>query len=331
MPHIRSNNDVSGIARLLKAIAADDRRAEFIRLIEAVLEGEGDAPRAVQAHENNPGRLPEADDTNGPRGTNFSCVASPRFIFVLGGSYRVVRDLDDRKRDRVVRSGEFYWMRSEGWNLVRNDTVRTVLSVIFDADHTRFLWYHHQREAGAVRKPDAHTALRYHTHAPASEELRHSVALMETAAACSKADGVVARSTARTLLGWCRRELLADEVLAVANTSGIGTSGRWTFDEIRAYVADHLQHELNREQVAEVFRLSADHLTRLFRIHAHCGFVEFVRAERFRLAERLLVGSRLSVKEIAAACGFNLSSYFIKRFRERHSVTPTVWRRLPRE
>lgn len=329
---LRSNHDISGIARLMNAVATDDRRAEFVRLLEHVLESEDHQPTAVWTHENTPGRLPQTNDIHGPRGTNFSYSAAARFIFVLGGSYRVVRELDEREQDRIVRRGEFYWMRPESWNLIRNDVARSVLSVVFETDHTRFVWYHHKREPGPTRMRDAHISLRYHTYSPASEPLRQACSLMDAALGKSAPDIVIARSTARTLLGWCLDELRADEALSAAgSTPKSGLHARRSFDEICAYIAEHLQDELSREQVAEAFRMSEDHLTRLFRLHARCGFVEFVRAERFRLAERLLAGSRLSIKEVAAACGFNLSGYFIKRFRERHGITPNAWRRLSLE
>ncbi|MDR1280208.1 MAG: AraC family transcriptional regulator [Opitutaceae bacterium] len=342
MPRHPDHNDISGIRPLMGAISEGRPREAFTRLLERVLgandgAGTGSVPAAVLAHENNPGRLPETNDIDGPRGTNFSCVAVPRFIFVLGGTYRVVRNLDDRSQDRIVRNGEFYWIHSGGWNLIRNDATRTVLSVIFEQCHIRFLWYHHKREPvpGAVRIRRAHTELRYRTHAPAGAGLQHAVALMGAAVAAGQepaCDTGTLRSTARTLLAWCLHELRTDAALATAaNTSGTLAPGRRTFDEICAYVAEHLQGDLSREQVVGVFRISEDHLTRLFRIHAQCGFVEFVRGERFRLAERLLATSRLSVKEVAAACGFNLSEYFIKRFREQHGVTPMVWRRRGQE
>ncbi len=347
MFHSHSNNDISGVRSLLHAIEGNQPREAFEHLLERVLGTDGcppdkavphedDAPSAVVptavlAHENNPGRLPETNDINGPRGTNFSCVAVPRFIFVLGGTYRVIRNLDERSSDRVVRNGEFYWIHPGGWNLIRNDATRTVLSVIFEQRHTRFLWYHHKREStpGIIRIQGAHTELRYHTHAPASTGLQHAVALMDASVASGQelaCDTTTLRFTARTLLAWCLRELRIDAALAMnAGRSDALVPGRRVFDEICAYVAEYLQTDLSREQVAGVFRISEDHLTRLFRIHAHCGFVEFVRAERFRLAERLLTTSRFSVKEVAAACGFNHSEYFIKRFRERYGITPTAW------
>jgi AraC-like DNA-binding protein len=244
-----------------------------------------------------------------------------------------------------VRSGEFYWIRPDDWNLVRNDSARTVLSFIFARNETRYVWYHHRREGEPGRRRqrqrmrevrrvrgarlEVHTALRHHTHAGASRELLHAVALMDAATAKNvlPCEALTARATARTLPGWCLRELRVDANLeTAANAAGMFAPGRRMFDEICAYVGEHLQGDLSREQVAGGFRFSEDHLTRLFRIHARCGFVEFVRGERFRLAERLLVSGHLSVKEVSAACGFNQSEYFIKRFREEHGITPMMWR-----
>ncbi|MDR1282924.1 MAG: AraC family transcriptional regulator [Opitutaceae bacterium] len=307
-------------------------------LLETVLADASGMPGAVFVHDSNPVCLSIAEGRGRgggggggePRGTNLALMDVPRFILVLGGAYRAICDINDRGKDRVARRGEFYWIHPDDWNLVRNDSARTILSVVFNRHFTRFLWYHHKREPGSERLSGAHTALYYHTNTPASVELRRAVSLMDAAA---DEGGVFLQPAARALLAWCLRELQVDERIARATAaSGNGGGGgidhgRRTFEEIRAYVTEHLQHELARGQVSGIFRISEDHLTRLFRIHARCGFVEFVRSERLRLAERLLATSRLSVKEVAVACGFNLSAYFIKRFRERHGVTPMVWRR----
>lgn len=331
-------NDFSGIRPLEHAIEAGNPREAFLALLGAVLEEEADGPNTVFSHDQNPASLSMADGQGGPGGTSLALVDAPRFIFVLGGAYREIRDIRDRNQDRIIRCGGFYWIHPDDWNLVRNDAARTVLSVIFAKNETRYVWYHHRREgipagrAGST-KHEVHTALRYHTHASASPELRHAVALMEAATEKSAVpcDAVTAKITARALLGWCLRELRVDANLeAAAHAAGTLTPGQRAFEEICAYITEHLQEDLSRRQVAAIFRISEDHLTRLFRLHAKSGFVEFVRAERFRLAERLLGERRFSVKEVAAACGFNLSEYFIKRFREQYGMTPATWRRSPR-
>ena len=72
---------------------------------------------------------------------------------------------------------------------------------------------------------------------------------------------------------------------------------------------------------------SADYLSHLF--HRHAGETLAAHIVRLRLdrAERLLADeAALAVKEVAWACGFASSGYFIRTFRARHGLTPAVWR-----
>ncbi|WP_043581924.1 helix-turn-helix domain-containing protein [Geminisphaera colitermitum] len=341
------NYAVFGIRALKQALADGDAYGAHMRLMEKILQRwkDGGSAMTIAVHQNRLERLPEWKERGERHGTSFSCSPFPRFMFVLGGEYRLVHDIKDRSLDRVVRPGELYWVRPNDWNLIRNDTPRTIFAVIFKPDHTRYIWYHHKREtenSNVFLDTDQafHTELWYHTHAPASVALRHTIGLIDevtaldvSAGAAEGAGGGEARqellhTTGQTLLAWCLQELRRDESLAKsARFAGTVSPGRRMFEEICAWITERLQHDLERRSVASIFRISEDHLTRLFRTHARCGFVEFVRAERFRLAERLLTDNRLSVKEVASACGFSLSAYFIKRFRQQHGLTPATWRR----
>ncbi|WP_043581930.1 helix-turn-helix domain-containing protein [Geminisphaera colitermitum] len=338
------NYDISGIRALEQAIAGGDPYGALVRLTGTVLQQwrEGGASMTLSAHQKLPMRLSEWEARRERHGTSVSCTMFPRFIFVLEGEYRVIHDINDRSADRVVRTGELYWIRPNDWNLVRNDAPRVVFAVSFTPDHTRFLWYHHKREpenSNVCLDTDNafHTELWYHTHVPVSVALRYAIGLIDEATTLDASLGKLGtdserqellHTTGEALLAWCLQELHADAQLAEsARFSGTVSPSRRTFDEICAWITERLQHDLERHSVASIFRVSEDHLTRLFRTHAHCGFVEFVRAERFRLAERLLADSRLSIKEVAAACGFSLSAYFIKRFRQQHGLTPAAWRR----
>ncbi|GDY11726.1 hypothetical protein LBMAG53_06040 [Planctomycetota bacterium] len=47
---------------------------------------------------------------------------------------------------------------------------------------------------------------------------------------------------------------------------------------------------------------------------------------RFDLAQRLLAGRTLPVRDVAAQCGFNDANYFARAFRRRYGVAPSQWR-----
>ena len=53
---------------------------------------------------------------------------------------------------------------------------------------------------------------------------------------------------------------------------------------------------------------------------------EYQMACRMERATALLVGSDLSLSEIAARCGFASHSFFSKTFRRLYGITPTEYR-----
>jgi AraC-like DNA-binding protein len=324
-PHM-SLTSISGLTPLTAAIEQAQPLHSIIHLLETILD-EG-PPCGVVMNRESHGPLPKAGpDSFETIAASFSCIPWRRFLFVLNGSYRLVSDPRDRDKDHVIKAGQFYWIRPGERSLVRNDNERSVLSVIFDDSYTRFLWYHHKKERapGIIKEP--HIALHYHTHSAPSTELRQALSLLDASADSVTDPGChhdVALPTSHALLAWCLHELHLETERSALDTP---EQGRRSFEEIRAYIADHLHVNLARSQVSKTFSISEDHLTRLFRMYAQTGFVEFVRSQRLHLAERLLATTRLSVKEVGAACGFNLSAYFIKRFREEYGTTPAQWRK----
>ena len=314
---------------LKRAIASGKTRQSFIKLFEILLAA--GMPRSAIVHENIPGGLPESPDVRERGATSLSYVTDCRFILTLAGEHRTIRELANRRRDIVVRPGQLCWMPADSWYLVRNGPARTMLSVIFQNDRTRFVWFHNMPFASANTRP-SQILLSYQTRSASSLELAHALALMQIAcpaATGAEPDAHVLAASARALLAWCLRELRDDRESARNPPPQADTGGRLV-DEINAYVNDHLQGDLSRERVAAVFGISPDHLTRLFRVHADDGFSEFVTAARLRFAGQLLTKSKLSVKEIGSACGFNSSAYFVKRFREYHGLTPLGWKETQR-
>ncbi|OAM89757.1 AraC family transcriptional regulator [Termitidicoccus mucosus] len=325
MHEFPSNRKLPGLPLLKRAITSGNARQSFIKLMELLL-GAG-LPRSAIVHENIPGGLPDSTDAGARGGTSLSYVSDCRFILALTGEHRTIRELANRRRDIVVRPGQLCWMPADSWYLVRNGPTRTMLSVIFQSDRTRFVWYHNLPLASSAAQP-TQILLSHQTGSAPGGELAHALALMHAACpatAAAEAGSHTLAASARALLAWCLHELRADGNPGGAAPQPPDSGGRLV-DEVSAYVTDHLQDDLSRDHVASVFGISPDHLTRLFRLHAAGGFTEFVTAARLRFAGQLLLKSKLSVKEIGSSCGFNSSAYFVKRFREHHGAPPLEWK-----
>jgi transcriptional regulator GlxA family with amidase domain len=80
-------------------------------------------------------------------------------------------------------------------------------------------------------------------------------------------------------------------------------------------------------QLAKRVNLSATRLTELFRAEYGHGPIQHQQWLRLHRAETLLRDPYLSVKEVAAACGYEDANYFVRLFRKRRNQTPGAWRR----
>ena len=71
---------------------------------------------------------------------------------------------------------------------------------------------------------------------------------------------------------------------------------------------------------------SADYLSHLFHRHSGETLVGYITRLRMERALQLLASSRMAIKEVAWACGYNSPGYFIQTFRRLQGQTPSAWR-----
>jgi AraC-like DNA-binding protein len=88
------------------------------------------------------------------------------------------------------------------------------------------------------------------------------------------------------------------------------------------FMDDHVTSSPNLAAIAETVHLSPEHFHRLFREQFQTTPFEYHLRRRLAKAHRLLVEGALSVKEVAAACGYDDPYYFSRVFRQRHGCTP---------
>lgn len=83
--------------------------------------------------------------------------------------------------------------------------------------------------------------------------------------------------------------------------------------------------EIHNRWREEVF-FSAPHFHRLFKEQTGLPPLEYATKLRMEKGARLLLGTELSVKEIAFACGYEDSKYFSRLFRQREGMSPKQYR-----
>lgn len=84
--------------------------------------------------------------------------------------------------------------------------------------------------------------------------------------------------------------------------------------------------ELKIRDIAAELRITPNHLVKLFRRHAGMSVLDYLRTRRLEHAAGLLRETTLTVREIAAECGFDDPNYFTRCFHRHYGRTPTACR-----
>ncbi|WP_432799349.1 helix-turn-helix domain-containing protein [Poriferisphaera sp. WC338] len=91
----------------------------------------------------------------------------------------------------------------------------------------------------------------------------------------------------------------------------------------------HISDPLCVSDLAVQVAISASHLTALFRESFGCGPAQYLLQLRMEVACQHLAEPYLTVKEIAAMCGYENVNLFIRHFKNRHGMSPGKWRSDP--
>lgn len=98
------------------------------------------------------------------------------------------------------------------------------------------------------------------------------------------------------------------------------------------YIKDNLDGKIRLADIAESAGISIYHFSRIFRNYTGNSIYEAVIRFRVeRAAEILSTNSSVTISEIANSAGFSSLAEFRKAFKQRYSVSPSVWRNTNRE
>ncbi len=114
----------------------------------------------------------------------------------------------------------------------------------------------------------------------------------------------------------------------VEKISAPGTP-RWV-KKINEILHENCDQTLSLQKVSEELDLHFVHLSRDFPRYFRCNFSQYVRKIKVEKSLALLRNPKLSMTDIAFACGFADQSHFIRCFKEFTDITPKDFRRLIR-
>ena len=88
----------------------------------------------------------------------------------------------------------------------------------------------------------------------------------------------------------------------------------------------HIEEPIPVPELAKRLGVSQRQLERLFRRSTGCTIVQFSKLLRLQYARVLLTSTRMSIREVSAACGFNSLSYFSLSFQKIFDKKPSEYR-----
>ena len=96
------------------------------------------------------------------------------------------------------------------------------------------------------------------------------------------------------------------------------------------YVKSHFHEPISVSDAAAVAGYSPSHFMRIFRQVTGRTFVEYLTDYRLSAAVYYLKETDEDVGAVAANCGFDNISYFIRRFRKKYGTSPGRYRKIPK-
>lgn len=88
------------------------------------------------------------------------------------------------------------------------------------------------------------------------------------------------------------------------------------------YINDYLERELSLDELAAIVQLSPYYFSRLFKQSTGKSPHQYIIQQRVERAKRLLLQGKMSLSEIAIACGFSHQSHLNRHFKRLTGVTP---------
>lgn len=89
-----------------------------------------------------------------------------------------------------------------------------------------------------------------------------------------------------------------------------------------SYILNHLDDKLTIASLSRLACMSESSFHRAFKNEMGISPVDFINAERIKLARRLLQYESMSIQEIALQAGFNSASYFTRMFKRQFGISP---------
>jgi len=122
--------------------------------------------------------------------------------------------------------------------------------------------------------------------------------------------------------------VLSDAVRYTRKSATLQTENHNYIEKACRYIDKHYALPISIDDLAQHTALNGNYLIRLFRNTLGTTPNRYIIDTRLYRARDMTIQTTLSIKAIAASCGFSTPAYFIKCFREKYGFTPGEYRAI---
>jgi len=97
--------------------------------------------------------------------------------------------------------------------------------------------------------------------------------------------------------------------------------------EMLTYIHAHFREDPTLVALSDHIGLSPNYLSKLFHSHVGKTYKAYVVELKLKYASTLLSQTDTPVTDICYLCGFNSLAHFLRAFKEKFGVSPTVYRK----
>ena len=239
-----------------------------------------------------------------------------RIDIPLSGEKHMQFACDGKMQDVSLHPGELHYCPPLCWKLPLWDSLHEMASIVYFAEYIRFTYIKHDHASSVYEREGAH--IFYHTAKPLSLEgsaVLHALDVYSESNSSSGAELPLMRALLKLSL----------EVLENDHSRTFGKA-HVTWLRINQYLQENFYYPINREHVAENFKLNPNYISRLFAEEGNEGFNVTLRNLRMEHAALLLRNTPMSVSEICNECGYLSTTFFVSAFKKHFGVPPGKYR-----
>lgn len=95
---------------------------------------------------------------------------------------------------------------------------------------------------------------------------------------------------------------------------------------VKKYIHNHYKESISLDDAAAYVELTPAYVTKMFKEKVNLTFIDYVTDVRIEKSKKLLLNTKLSLKEISYEVGYKDPNYFSRVFKKRTNISPTHFR-----